>query len=259
MVDVKSLPSISVITPTWNRERFLPHAYQSFLAQIAQPIEWIVIDDSDNRSQFMENLNDQRVIYHHSSRRVSVGEKRNLAIELARGEIIAHFDDDEIYAPDYLSTLVGEMQENDASFAKLSAFFIYSQVYKRFGYWDLMQKSGTHFIWSHEPMSLLELPPEHPQFVDVHLGYGFSYVYTKRLWEAQHFPPLSHGEDQPFALAARDRGERIVMTSDSTGLCLHVQHAHNTSFSFPQYLLPAAVVEQKYPYFTEALNGMVSS
>ncbi len=33
----------------------------------------------------------------------SLGLKRNVAIELAAGEIIAHFDDDDLYAPGYLS------------------------------------------------------------------------------------------------------------------------------------------------------------
>lgn len=33
----------------------------------------------------------------------SLGLKRNVAIELAAGEIIAHFDDDDLYAPGYLT------------------------------------------------------------------------------------------------------------------------------------------------------------
>lgn len=41
----------------------------------------------------------------------SIGTKRNIGTHLATGEFIASFDDDDLYAPMYLSTMVGAMQE----------------------------------------------------------------------------------------------------------------------------------------------------
>lgn len=248
-------PCVSVVTPTWNREAFLPFAYRSFASQRVSGREWIVIDDSDAPSVFMASLNDERVVYRHLRTRLTIGEKRNLAAELARGEVIAHFDDDEVYAPDYLSTMLGQMRMRDAQFVKLGAFFLYSRVYGQFAYWDLMRKSGLHFCWSDQPMTVLNFPQDNPSFADNHLGYGFSYVYTKRLWAAQPFEPRSFNEDGRFITAARSRGARIALATDDTGLCLHVLHAHNTSKCFPQYLLPEALVARHFPHFCEALDA----
>ncbi|QGZ62627.1 glycosyltransferase family 2 protein [Paraburkholderia acidisoli] len=248
-----SAPVVSVITPTWNREALLPFAYRSVAAQREVALEWIVIDDSAAPSAFMRELTDLRVIYRHVPQRMTVGEKRNLAVELARGDVIAHFDDDEVYAPRYLSTMLGQMHRHEAEFAKLGAFFVYSRVYGQFGYWDLMRKSGLHFCWSGRPMTLLNFPHDNPAFADNHLGYGFSYLYTKRLWAAQPFEPRSFNEDGLFAAAARSHGARMTLLADDIGLCLHVLHAHNTSKSYPQFLLPDVLVERHFPHFCEAL------
>jgi glycosyltransferase involved in cell wall biosynthesis len=250
-----SAPCVSVITPTWNREELLPLAYRSFAAQQAGALEWIVIDDSEVPSAFMTNLRDERVVYRHLPARLSIGEKRNLAASLARGEVIAHFDDDEVYAPGYLTAMLDQMRVHEAQFVKLSAFFLYSRVYGQFAYWDLMRKSGLHFCWSNQPMAVLNFPRESAAFADNHVGYGFSYVYTKRLWAAQPFEHRSFNEDGVFATAALARGARMALPADDVGLCLHVLHAHNTSKCFPQYLLPEVLVARQFPHFCEALNA----
>lgn len=250
-----SLPAVSIITPTWNREALLPLAYRSFAAQRAAALEWIVIDDSDAPSAFMASLRDERVVYRHLGSRLTIGEKRNLAVELARGEVIAHFDGDEVYAPDYLGTMLGQMRLHEAEFVKLGTFFLYSRVYGQFAYWDLMRKTGLHFCWSDRPMTALNFPTASAAFEDNHLGYGFSYLYTKRLWAAQPFEARSFNQDELFIAAARSRGARIALTADDVGLCLHVLHAHTASKCYPQYLLPALLVERHYPHLCEALDA----
>jgi glycosyltransferase involved in cell wall biosynthesis len=250
-----NLPAVSVITPTWNREALLPFAYRSFASQRAGALEWIVIDDSDTPSAFMMGLNDERVVYRHLPSRLSIGEKRNLAVELARSEVIAHFDDDEVYAPDYLATMLDYMRVCEAEFVKLGAFFLYSRTYGQFAYWDLMRKKGLHFCWSDRPMTMLNFPEENAAFANNHLGYGFSYVYTKRLWAAQPFEHRSFNEDGQFVEAALARGARVALFFDDAGLCLHVLHAYNTSKCFPQYLLPEVLVARHFPHFCEALDS----
>lgn len=249
-------PIVSVITPTWQREAMLPFAYRSFAQQDVGACEWIVIDDSAAPSAFMMSLNDPRVVYRHVSRRMSIGEKRNFAADLARADIIAHFDDDEFYAPNYLRTMLQQMKAAKADMIKLSAFFLYSRVYGKFAWWDTRRKSGLHFRWSPQPMTVLNFPTEHAAFADNHLGYGFSYVYTKRLWAAGPFEPKSFNEDGLFTLAACTRGENLLLLADDIGLCVHVLHAYNTSVSFPQYILPHALVARHFPSFTEAMREL---
>jgi len=45
---------------------------------------------------------------------LTLGHKRNQLIQLASGEIVAHFDDDNLYAPEYLSTMVEALYESKA-------------------------------------------------------------------------------------------------------------------------------------------------
>ncbi|MBB3261788.1 hypothetical protein F4827_006660 [Paraburkholderia bannensis] len=249
-------PLVSVITPTWEREAMLPFAYRSFAHQDVSACEWIVIDDSATPSAFMASLRDPRVVYRHVAQRMSIGEKRNLAADLARADVIAHFDDDEFYAPDYLRTMLDQMKAAQADMVKLSAFFLYSRVYGKFAWWDTLRKSGLHFRWSRQPMTSLSFPAEHQAFADNHLGYGFSYVYTKRLWAAGPFEPSSFNEDCAFALAARAREANLLLLADDIGLCVHVLHAYNTSASFPQYILPDALVARHFPRLAEAMREM---
>lgn len=253
-LSVAANPTVSVITPTWNRESLLPFAYRSFSSQNMDSLEWIVIDDSDEPSAFMEGLNDPRVIYRHLPSRKSIGEKRNLAIELSRSDIIAHFDDDEVYAHNYLSVMLERMRSQGADFIKLSGFFIYSKVYEKFAYWDLMRKTGLHFCWSGEPATLYDMPEGSKVFLENHLGFGFSYIYKKRLWEEHPFELVSFNEDGLFAVSARARGARIALPADDSGLCLHVLHTSNSSKSFPQYVLPDVLVERHFPHFWAALD-----
>jgi glycosyltransferase involved in cell wall biosynthesis len=249
-------PVVSVITPTWEREAMLPLAYRSFAHQDLCACEWIVIDDSAKPSAFMERLGDARVVYRHVPRRMSTGEKRNLAVELARAQVIAHFDVDEYYAPHYLRTMHAQMSERHADFVKLSAFFLYSRVYGRFAWWDLLRKSGLHFGWSPQPMTALSFPTEHMAFADSHPGYGFSYVYTKRLWAAGPFEPSSFNEDGKFIQTALAGGANLAPLADDIGLCLHVLHAHTSAACFPQYLLPDALIARHFPRFAQFVAAL---
>ena len=55
---------------------------------------------------------DDRIVYLRRDQRSSVGVKRNLACEHAEGELIAHFDDDDWYAPNRLSIQVAALRES---------------------------------------------------------------------------------------------------------------------------------------------------
>src|SRR5262249_39730198 len=93
-------PLISAIMPTLNRHSFLPLAVDHFLKQDYPNKELVVVDDSDVAVPDLANI--AGVKYIHVRRRSTIGAKRNLACEQAQGDIIAHWDDDDWYAPDRL-------------------------------------------------------------------------------------------------------------------------------------------------------------
>jgi len=248
-------PSVSIITPTYGRGALLPLAYRMYAAQ--QDIatrEWIVIDDSPQPSQFMQGLADPDVRYVHLPGRLSVGEKRNLAIDAARGNIIVQFDDDAYYAPSYLKAMLRVMQSQQADFVKLSAFFLYSFVLKKFGYWNLLSKTGLHFLWGAGSKEAIVLSPREAE--NRHLGYGFSYVFNKQVWQRNPFPATNFCEDDLFIKAAIRNGYKITLINDDgehSGLCLRLLHWSNSSDNFPQYIIPEFIARQQFPGFFERL------
>jgi glycosyltransferase involved in cell wall biosynthesis len=240
-------PLASIITPTFDRAAFLPRLYAVFAAQLNVEIEWIVVDDSPQPSTFMQGLSDPRVRYLHLPDRTSTGEKRNIAVAAATGSVIVHFDDDDYYAPRYVRTMIDCMDHEAVDFIKLSGYFLYSRESNTFGYWDTLKREGQHFLWS--PGG--EVSPFHYQATreteKMHLGYGFSYVFRRPVWEAGKYQDRYWGEDTPLLLAAVANGFKAFLLSDQTGLCVHVIHDSNGSRSFSQYILPEFVIRRMFP------------
>ncbi|MEW6734677.1 MAG: glycosyltransferase, partial [Acidobacteriota bacterium] len=94
-------PLVSCIMPTYNRRAFIPLTLQLFLNQDYPNKELVIVDDgNDSIRDLTANIAD--VHYFHLPSRTSIGAKRNFAFQQAHGEIIAHWDDDDWYAPDRL-------------------------------------------------------------------------------------------------------------------------------------------------------------
>ena len=83
------------ITPTYNRDGLLRNALACFRQKTHGDTEWLVLDDSTREPSALRNLEDRNVFYEHVTGRLSIGEKRNILIEKARGETIVQFDDDD--------------------------------------------------------------------------------------------------------------------------------------------------------------------
>lgn len=239
---------VSIITPTYGRERFLRLAHESIAAQTYRDWEWLVLDDSPSPSAYLQRVNDPRIRYRHSPQRLKIGHKRNELVAASSGAIVAHFDDDDYYAPRYLERMVARL-DRGYDFVKLSGWYLYAVSYRAGAYWDLNRKVGRHHVWSPpQPATARRLTrATNAGLEDNHLGYGFSYVYRKAVWERRAFPDDLHwNEDTPFALAARD-AFRLTHFRDVRGICLHVLHEGNTSRCFPQYVVPAAVLRWIFP------------
>ena len=93
---------VSCIMPTANRRRFVPLAIRYFLAQDYPNKELLILDDGDD--SVADLLPDHpQVRYMREPKGRTLGVKRNRLCELAQGDIIAHWDDDDWHAP-FLST-----------------------------------------------------------------------------------------------------------------------------------------------------------
>ena len=238
---------VSVITPTRNRDRFLKNALTYFRRQDYTNIEWLILDDSPQAAECRGDLTDKNIFYQHTDRKISVGEKRNILVEQARGEIIIQFDDDDYYAPNYVSSMVSALTELGADLINLRGWFMYDVRSDFFGYWDLMQKEGPHYRCDHEGVALTMLSPENNlDFENNQLGFGFSYAFKRKVWEEIKFPTIDWNEDGEFSLEVRSKF-KVDGIHDTQGICLHFLHENSTSCCFPQHHLQRFLFQRLFP------------
>lgn len=109
-------PKVSVIIPTFNAEKFLDETVQSILAQTFTDFEVVVIDDcsSDSTQDKLKayEMQDSRIRVILNGRNVGVAENRIRALKLAKGELIAPLDHDDVAHPDRLEQQVGFLNGN---------------------------------------------------------------------------------------------------------------------------------------------------
>ncbi|SAL33578.1 glycosyltransferase family 2 protein [Caballeronia telluris] len=246
-----SIPAVSIITPTANREAFLPAIAQCVMRQTVD-WEWLVHDDSAQPSAFMQALSarDPRVRYfHNEGERLSIGAKRNFLIDAARAEVIAHFDDDDHYASHYLARMMGLLAEHDAELVKLSEFYMYAPQTGFFGYMDLNAKTGTHYMLGGATVEQVEFHEKLQIGADFILFYGFSYVYRRRLMKLSSFDDLDLCDDESFIKKVVAAGCTTIAVDDRDGSCLHVIHPASTSRCFSRYMIPAFMMPRIFTQY----------
>ncbi|HEX4766235.1 MAG TPA: glycosyltransferase [Lichenihabitans sp.] len=238
---------VSVITPTRNRASFLERAFTYFKNQRFRNIEWLILDDSYEKPQLSDGFSLPPVSYEYVSRKLSVGEKRNILIERAKGEIIVQFDDDDYYSPYYVSTIVSGMMDRKADLLNLRGWFLYDIRSRFFGYWDLARKEGAHYRCDQNGVAVTMLTPaNNGAFTDNEFGYGFTYAFRKAVWREYNFKDVNWNEDGDFFRRAR-QSFRADGLYDTTGLCLHILHPGSTSCCFPQHHLPGFTFDKLFP------------
>jgi GT2 family glycosyltransferase/MoaA/NifB/PqqE/SkfB family radical SAM enzyme/predicted Zn-dependent protease len=101
-------PLVSVIVPTHDRPELLATCLKSILAQTFTRYEVVVVNDGGREAEeIVAGLNTQgnlTYVRHGGNRGLAAA--RNTGIRLARGRYIAYLDDDDLYYPDHLQTLV---------------------------------------------------------------------------------------------------------------------------------------------------------
>jgi glycosyltransferase involved in cell wall biosynthesis len=104
-----NLPFVSVLTPTYNRRRFIPALIKCFMKQDYPMayIEWIILDDgSDKVGDIFAESGLMNVRYYKSDTRLNIGAKRNKLNDYAKGVILVCMDDDDYYPPERVSFAV---------------------------------------------------------------------------------------------------------------------------------------------------------
>lgn len=124
-----------------------------------------------------------------------IGAKRNLACERAKGEIILHMDDDDLYSNDWVSRCVKALHNCDITGIDSAYFYDYH--------------SKECYLYKGEDNYII----------------GATMCYRKSFWHRNRFDEIQVGEDNRF-LKAKDA---IVKPFDYRDGFLSLLHSGNTS------------------------------
>lgn len=107
LLHVADCPPISIVTPTYHREKLIDIAFHNMLATDypRNKIEWVIVEDGTQRSKsarekiisFQLQVPDLKIKYIPIEGQMTIGEKRNLGVEHSTHEIILFMDDDDHY------------------------------------------------------------------------------------------------------------------------------------------------------------------
>ncbi len=126
------MPSVSIVTPTYNRAEYLKEAIESVLAQTYQDWELIVVDDgsSDHTVQVLRKfMKDDNRIHYIKKENNGAAAARNTALHQVTGKYIAFIDDDDRWLPEKLQMQV-ELMESDS---EIGFCYVRFQIYKKVG------------------------------------------------------------------------------------------------------------------------------
>lgn len=120
----------------------------------------------------------------------TIGEKRNRLCEKATGEIIIHFDSDDLYAPDWVSRCVRELQDKICT------------GLRQFYYHDVLNDKG--YLYSY------------PQNAQPYLGEA-TLAYYKSHWVKNPHLPIQSGECRNLLKGAKEHSYIYGFVATLTG------------------------------------------
>lgn len=112
---------VSIITPSWNSEKYIQETIRSVQAQTYQNWEMIIVDDcsTDRTVELVKEIakTDPRVKILQQDKNSGAGAARTRSMRNATGRYIAYLDADDIWKPEKLEKQVRFMTEKDCGFS----------------------------------------------------------------------------------------------------------------------------------------------
>jgi glycosyltransferase involved in cell wall biosynthesis len=191
-------PLVSCVMPTWNRRPFIPCAIDCFLRQDYDRRELVILDDGEEPIEDLIPA-DPRIKYIFENRRRITGDKRNRVCQLAAGELICHWDDDDWSAPGRISHQVDILQASGKPVTGFSNLL----------FWNLNQKEARMFASSIT-------------------GYvcGTTLCYTKEFWTVRNFKNRQVASDNDFVYPII---KSIAATKETEYVVARIHGCHHTS------------------------------
>ena len=225
-----ALPSVSIITITRDRRAFIPLAKYCMVAQSypEAKIEWVIVDDG--KDQIKDLISDiPNVKYILVDEPLTIGAKRNLAIENASHDILVMMDDDDVYPNNSILARVAHMLAEPRKECLFSTTIPCYEI--------------------HEKKSFMNVPP-----ITLPMSERVSEAtlcFTRAFWEARKFSDIQIAEGNAF-IRGREQMCRELSPQD---VIVSLSHKKTTSSRKP----PAGMEQNGCHYgFVDELFTLVS-
>lgn len=108
-------PLVSVVVPTYNRPQYLQRALASIAQQSYSNLEVIVVNDAgeDVRGVIRDFEKERAIRYIVHEHNQGAGAARNTGFSVAQGKYITFLDDDDVFYPHHIRTLVDCLEKNN--------------------------------------------------------------------------------------------------------------------------------------------------
>jgi len=200
----KTLPLISCIMPTRGRAHFVKQSIKYFNRQTYPNKELIII--YDQATDLPENIYQLSNVYlFKTAINSSIGHKRNIALKHSRGEIIAHWDDDDWHSSKRLFEQVKPLLEGHADISALYNTLFFNP-----------------FDWK-----AWQITPQLYQSIFVEGVHGGTLMYKTEWIGNTQFLDISLREDAIFLKALIDKGARLAKIN-GRNLYTYIRHNNNS-------------------------------
>lgn len=112
---------VSIITPSYNCERYIEETIESVVQQTYKNWELIIVDDCslDYTCKIVErySIDDKRIKLIKLNTNSGASKARNVALTNAKGRFIAYLDSDDLWYPEKLEVQINFMLENNYAFS----------------------------------------------------------------------------------------------------------------------------------------------
>ncbi|KAF0135186.1 MAG: cell wall bioproteinis glycosyltransferase [Candidatus Saganbacteria bacterium] len=106
-------PLVSIVTTVFNGEKYLEQTIKNIINQSYQNIEYIIIDgDSKDKSIEIIRNHEKRIDYWISGKDKGMYDGINKGLMLAKGDILAYLNSDDLYHQQTVETVVNYLKEH---------------------------------------------------------------------------------------------------------------------------------------------------
>ena len=136
---------VSVITPTYNDEKYITQPLDSILNQTHKNLELLIVDDcsTDKTVDIIKTYNDSRIRLYQNKKNSGAAFSRNKALKEASGDYIAFLDGDDVWDLTKIEKQLTFMIVNDFGFS-CTFYYVVDENNKKTGKYISGPKSISH-------------------------------------------------------------------------------------------------------------------